>query len=388
MINGISLFSSIGMAETYLERNDINICVANEIHPLRAKMHEHFYPDCEMVIGDIQDSTIFEQLVVTAKSKNCEFMIATPPCQGMSTAGKKLKDDPRNKLIIPTVEMILQLRPKFVIIENVPQLLQTSILVNDEWILIKDYIEKELGDFYIINERHVVNAYEYGIPQNRERCVFLLIDKRLNAKWEFPAPSDHIVTLREAIGDLPSLDPYIIDATPEERNEIFPDYYKKEAEGLKVSKWHCPPRHYMRHVIPMIHTAEGHSAMENNIYYPKVKSGKKSKGFNNTYKRQWWDKPAYTITQYNNRIGSQENGHPGTAIVESDNEEIRRWSDARILTVYELMIVCSLPVDWDIPEWTSMNFLREVIGEGVPPKLIEAAIKSLKELIRDGEINE
>lgn len=388
MINGISLFSSIGMAETYLERNNINICVANEIHPLRAKMHEHFYPKCEMVVGDIQEDAIFQKLINLAQKNNCEFMIATPPCQGMSTAGKKLKDDPRNKLIIPTVEMILQLKPKYIIIENVPQLLQTSILVENEWVLIKDYIEYKLGKYYRINERHVVNACEYEIPQNRERCVFLLIDKSLNKKWEFPKPSDHIVTLKEAIGDLPSLDPYIIDATPKERDEIFPDYYKKETEGLKVSKWHCPPRHYMRHVIPMMHTPEGHSAMENSIYYPKVKSGKKSKGFNNTYKRQWWDKPAYTITQYNNRIGSQENGHPGRAIIDSESEEKRIWSDARILTVYELMIVCSLPTDWDIPEWTSINFLREVIGEGVPPKLIEAAIHSLINLLEDGGINE
>lgn len=384
MIKGISLFSSIGMAETYLERNGIKIVIANEIHPLRAKMHNHFFPDCNMVVGDINDPVVFSTILDKAKAENCEFLIATPPCQGMSTAGKKQKDDPRNKLIVPTVEMIKRLQPKYVMIENVPQILQTSILVNGEWMLIEDYITRELKDEYLINENKVVNTCNYGIPQNRERCVFLLIKRCFNKTWEFPEPDTHIITLREAIGDLPSLDPYIIDSTDEERELIFPSYHEKEAAGLKVSKWHYPPRHYKRHVIPMMHTAEGHSAMENQIYYPKVSNGKKSKGFNNTYKRQWWDKPAYTITQYNNRIGSQENGHPGHAINNSDDENQRLWSDARILSIYELMIVSSLPRDWDIPEWTSANFLREVIGEGVPPKLIEAAISSLKFIIQEG----
>ncbi len=385
MIKGISLFSSIGMAETYLERNGITITVANEIHPQRSKMHSHFYPNCKMIIGDINNKEVFNSLLDIAKAEQCEFLIATPPCQGMSTAGKKLKDDPRNKLIIPTVKMIQELQPQYVIIENVPQILQTSILVNGEWVLIKDYISRELENEYQINTNMVVNTCNYGIPQNRERCVFLLIKKCFNATWEFPSPQEHIVTLREAIGNLPSLDPYIIDSTDEERDRIFPSYHEKETAGLAVSKWHYPPRHYMRHVIPMMHTAEGHSAMDNLIYYPKVKSGKKSKGFNNTYKRQWWDKPAYTITQYNNRIGSQENGHPGYAINDSEDEESRLWSDARIFSIYELMIVSSLPCDWDIPEWASANFLREVIGEGVPPRLIEAAITSLKSIIQKGE---
>ena len=381
-MKGVSLFSGIGMAETYLARNGIEICVANEIVPLRAKTHLHFYPECKMIVGDIQDDEIFNEIYDVALKENCEFLIATPPCQGMSTAGKQLKDDPRNQLIVPTVKMIKKLNPKFVIIENVSQLTQTSILVDGEWVLILDYIERNLRSNYEINERKVVNTVDYEIPQNRERCVCLLARKDQKIEWEFPEPSSHIVTLREAIGNLPSVDPYIIDATPEERNSIFPDYEKKKEAALAVSKWHYPPRHFMRHVIPMIHTAEGHSAMENKIFYPKVKSGEKSKGFNNTYKRQWWDKPAYTITQYNNRIGSQENGHPGHAIMDSEDEEMRRWSDPRIFTVYELMIVSSLPTDWDIPEWASANFFREVIGEGVPPRLIEVAIIELKNNLR------
>lgn len=62
--------------------------------------------------------------------------MATPPCQGMSTAGKKLKDDERNYLIKYAVDIIENVKPKFVFLENVPEQLQTYISYNDKKILI------------------------------------------------------------------------------------------------------------------------------------------------------------------------------------------------------------------------------------------------------------
>ena len=370
----LSLFSSVGIAETYFEKHGIEVLLANELLPERVAFHRHLYPNCEVVEGDISVENIFSTIVEKAKDKQCDFIIATPPCQGMSTAGLKKKDDPRNRLIIPTVEIIKLLKPKFILLENVPEQLTTQILINGEWKTIPNYLKDELGDVYYFNNKHLVNAQNYGVPQTRERCVFLLSRKDLNVKWEFPEPSDNIITLREAIGDLPSLDPDVTDISKEEMDKLFPDFEKKRKEGLKVSKWHYPPRHKYRHVIAMLHTPEGKSAWDNKIYYPTLKDGTKSKGYKNTYKRQWWDKPAYTVTKYTSRIGSQENGHPGRVIVDSSIEEERIISDPRVFSIYELMIVSSLPKDWNIPDWASSNLIRESIGEGVPPKLFEAAV--------------
>jgi DNA (cytosine-5)-methyltransferase 1 len=69
--------------------------------------------------------------------------------------------------------------------------------------------------------------------------------------------------MKDAIVDLPSLDPDVTDISEEERLALFPQYYAKKAKGLKVSKWHYPPKHKIRHVIAMMHTPEGHSAWEN-----------------------------------------------------------------------------------------------------------------------------
>lgn len=379
--SALSLFASAGVAETYFEQHGVHVKVASELLPQRARFHEHLYPHAKMFQGDIMDESVYSNVIAAAKKAKCDFILATPPCQGMSSAGLQKKDDPRNRLILAVLKAIDDLKPKFVMIENVPELLQTSINVDDEWKSIDAYIHERLDANYFFNEKKVVNAMHFGVAQSRERCVYLLARRSTRIHWEFPEPSLNVCTMRDAIGDLPSLDPDVTDVSEEERLRLFPHFYEKKAAGIAVSKWHYPPKHKLRHVIAMMHTPEGHSAWENQTFYPTLKDGTKSKGYKNTYKRQWWDKPAYTITMFTSRLGSQENGHPGTPIVDSNVESRRIWSDARTMSVFELMRLSSLPDDWNIPSWASSNVIREIIGEGVPPKLLESALISLENLI-------
>lgn len=383
MINALSLFSSAGIAETYFKKHKINVKVANELLPERAKIYSFLYPDTKMIQGDITDNSIYNRVIELAKKENCTMVVATPPCQGMSTAGKQLKNDPRNALIKIAIDAILAINPEYAIIENVPEILKTKIKIGSKWIYINDYIYSKLQSIYNINENKVVNSMNYGVPQSRFRCVYLLTRKDKGFTWEFPEPSKKIITMREAIGDLPSLDPEITDIDEKEMKKLFPEFESKKQKGLEISKWHYPPKHKLRHVIAMLHTAEGQSAWNNNIYYPKLADGTKSKGYKNTYKRQWWDKPAYTITRYTSRLGSQENGHPGRPLNNYVDEDKRLWSDPRVLTIYELILLTSLPKTWDVPIGTSPNVIREVLGECIPPKLLEAAIKELNKRINN-----
>ena len=380
-LNALSLFSSAGLAETYFAKNGVSVKVANELLSDRAEFYKHLYPETKMICGDITSPALYTQLITEARKSKCNFIIATPPCQGMSTAGKKEKDDPRNRLITTVVKVIQELKPDFVIIENVSAILKTNIFIEGKWLNINEYLYTELSDNYNFNERKIVNTMYYGIAQSRERCVYLLSRKKFKFNWEFPIPTSQVTALRDAIGDLPSLDPNVTDISEEERNTLFPEYYNKKNKGLSISKWHYPPRHKIRHVIAMQRTPEGCSAWNNKKYYPTLIDGSKSKGYKNTYKRQWWDKPAYTVTRYTSRLGSQENGHPGNATNNSIEEELRLWSDARVFSIFELMRVSSLPDDWNIPEWASSDLIREIIGEGVPPKLFEAALISLNNLL-------
>ena len=149
----LSLFSSAGVAETYFAKHGVDVVVASELLPERAAFHKYLYPEAMMIQGDITDKSIFENIIAEAKANGCNFILATPPCQGMSTAGLQLKDDPRNRLIIDVVNAIKEIKPLFVMIENVPEILNTRILIGGNWILIDDYLRHELGDAYYFNER-------------------------------------------------------------------------------------------------------------------------------------------------------------------------------------------------------------------------------------------
>ncbi|MDX4060730.1 DNA cytosine methyltransferase, partial [Aliarcobacter skirrowii] len=333
------------------------------------------YPKTEMIVGDITNKKIFNEIIKKAKEIGIDFIIATPPCQGMSSAGKQDKDDIRNHLITYAIEIIKILKPKFVFLENVPQQLKTSIRYNNKKVLIPDYLKEELSSNYYFNKNQTIDSSDYGVPQSRIRSIFLLSNKEINFIWEHPEKEKKKKTLKEAIGDLPSLDPLIYDVTKKEQLELFPDYEKKKKEGLKVSKWHYPPKHVYRQVFAMIHTPTGKSAFENeDKYKPLTKEGKIVKGFKNTYKRQNWDKPGYTITMYNRTIGSQENVHPGRLL---DNN---KYSDPRVLTILELLRITSLPDDWNIPDWASEHFIRQVIGEGIPPLLVKKIFEKIGNL--------
>ena len=361
MVNGLSLFSNVGIGEMYLKKCNVDIVIANELEEDRAKFYKNVYPDCEMICGDIYKK--YDEIIEKAKEKNCKFLMATPPCQGMSVAGKRDYSDSRNQLIIPVLNAIKDLDPDYVLIENVPQLLKLEIFYNNQNDTVENIIKNEFGEKYHINENKIINAEDYGVPQNRKRAIILLSKKEA---WEFPKKEGKLVTVRDVIGNLPSVEA-VIDGDA----NYFAGNKEKIEICKRIHKWNIPKEHALRHVEIMQHTPTGHSAFENEFYYPKKTDGTRVKGYNTTYKRMEWDKPAPTITMTSGVISSQCNVHPGRLL------EDGTYSDARALTVYEVMKLFTINDDWNIPEWANDNFIRKVIGEGVPPLLIEKIVKNI-----------
>lgn len=381
-LSGLSLFSNVGIAEILLEAIDVEIKIANEILEDRAKFYQEVYPNADVVCGDITKKTIFNEIVKKSRLENIDFIISTPPCQGMSNAGKKDKNDPRNYLITYAIEVIKKIKPKYVFIENVPQQLKTYIKFNNKNLLIPDFLKQSLNEHYNFSDKEIINAADYGVPQNRVRSIILLTRNDLKHKWNPPPKKcNKIMTLKEAIGYLPPLDPLIYDIDYKDHLKIFPEYESKLKIAKSISKWHQPPKHVYRQVVSMIHTPTGKSAFDNiDRYRPKKVDGSPVKGFKNTYKRQDWDKPGYTVTTYNRTIGSQENVHPGRKI-----QNTNTYTDPRVFTIYEIMKIMSIPIYWKIPKWCTEGFLRTVIGEGIPPVLVK---NFFKELLKINELNE
>lgn len=371
-MNGLSLFANVGIAETYLHEVGVDIVVANEWLPERARFYQDVYPDCNMICGDIQDPEVFEKVRKEAKRQKVEFLIATPPCQGMSPAGKKDPFDPRNQLITSAVDMIEKLKPKFVLLENVMQQLRTQIRYNNELVLIPDYLKARLDKWYVFNDNPVIDTKYYGVPQQRKRAIFLLARKDMKRTWSFPARDARLVTVRDAIGNLPSLDPIVKE--PNHR-DVFPEFEKKVALGRAISKWHSPRVHVWRNVEVMMHTPTGMSARKNPVYFPKKADGTQVGGAPRTYMRMDWDRPAPTITIFNHTISSFQNVHPGRPY-KKDGETL--YSDPRVLTILELMRITTLPDDWNIPSWADATLIRQVIGEGIPPLAIKKIVAELR----------
>lgn len=372
-LKGLSLFANVGIAEAYLEELGVDILVANEIDEDRARFYQDIYPTTHMICGDVTNDEIRDAIIKESVEKQIDFIIATPPCQGMSEAGLRLEFDPRNQLISYAVDSIQRVKPKFVLLENVPKQLTTKIMSGDDVVLIPEYIKRELGKEYRFNSETLIMAKDYGVPQLRERNIFLLVRKDLPYTWEFPEKQPEI-TLREAIGNLPSLDPKLREGI-EFTLEKFPDYEEKKAAGLAVSKWHYPPTHSWKQVEWMMHTPSGKSAIYNEEYYPQKAGGVHVKAHHNHYRRLKWDMPCRTITQNNGVISSLSCVHPGHAYRNDNGEEL--YSDPRVLTIYELLIVMSLPLDWPIPDWANEGFIRKVFGEGIPSRLVQELMRAL-----------
>ena len=345
---GLSLFSSCGIGETYMKPY-VNIVVANELIPNRAKLYHHFYPDTKMIQGDISNQDIYNLVLEESKANSVDFIYATPPCQSFSKAGKQAENDKRDILFLHIINLTKSIKPKYVLVENVPEFLKLFCNINNKQQKVIDVFNFELGNQYHIDS-DILNTSDYKIPQTRKRAIILL-SKKTEKRWTFPNKIKGEITVQNAIGHLPSLE---------------------SGQKSDYHKFHYAKEHNDKHILWMRNTPSGKSAFDNPVHFPS-KDGRKISGYKTTYKRISWDKPAPTITMANGSISSQNNVHPGRYL---GND---LYSDARVLTIYELMILTGLPSEWNIPEWCSDKFIREVIGECVPPLLILSIIKTISE---------
>jgi len=348
-MKGVSLFSSAGIAETYFGQIGIDIVVANELIPERANLYSSVYGNSAMITGSILDKNLFKK-IISSSGKKVDFLIASPPCQGMSIAGKsrnaaEMIKDERNYLVFKVIDFITITKPSFILIENVPNFLRLNLPFKRKLYSLPDLLTKLFADKYVI-ETAIVDAADYGVPQRRTRAIVKMYKK--GERWGWPSKKKPI-TVADAIGHLPSLE---------------------SGECSKI-KWHFSRKHSDSHILWMKHTPTGQSAFDNKIYYPAKDNGEKIKSYNTTYRRIKWDEPAPTITMRNDAISSQLNVHPGRKLKDGT------YSDARVLSPLELMILSSLPKNWNIPDKTSEILIRKCIGECIPPLLMKNILSQI-----------
>ena len=351
-LNGCSLFSSAGVAEAYFTDAGIEIVAANELLKDRAELYRHLHKNTDMIQGDILNKTIFQK-IIDATPKKLDFLIASPPCQGMSVAGSnrslsQMLTDERNFLVKKIIEFVQIKTPDYILIENVPTFLKLKLPHDGKLFTVVELLTLNFGKKYNIEAR-VLNSADFGVPQQRKRALIKLYKKGLS--WSWPKEEKKVKTVKESIGHLPSL----------------------EAGEKSNIPWHNAKEENPRYVMSLRHTPSGQSALRNTKYYPKKENGDRIKGFHNTFKRMVWDQPAHARTTFCGSINSHNNVHPGK--LKSDGT----YSDARALTPLETFIVSSLPNPKKVkfPSWANATFINTIIGEGVPPLLLKKVVQQI-----------
>ncbi|OOQ13419.1 DNA cytosine methyltransferase [Helicobacter pylori] len=245
----ISLFSGAGVGCYGLLEEGFECVATNEILEKRLNI-QRINNKCKFdegyICGDIKELEIKEKILkrIEFYSKNfgndrVDLVVATPPCQGMSVANHKKKNDEikRNSLVIESVDLIKQIKPRFFILENVPSFYKTGCIdKNDNLLEIGSMIEQNLsGDYRLYDE--VINFKNFGANSSRTRTLVIGVCKEFKdftSALEFFPDFKQEKTLKEVIGSLKPLTWGEYDST--DFYHSFRTYPKHMQEWIKDLK--------------------------------------------------------------------------------------------------------------------------------------------------------
>ena len=412
-MKALSLFTGAGIGDIGLHAAGFDFVGFCELEGDRLELAKYNFPDADFFVGDIWDS--HEKIINNFKNTEIKLITCTAPCQGMSKngqgtllknirEGKRPKLDPRNRLIIPALNIMKALKPEFVIFENVTEMRRTYIEGSDGKIIsILDLIKKELGPDYA-GDAYDVEFANYGIPQRRQRLITVysrneMHRKLLNYECRLIPEETHSkegmngkqkwVSVAEVIKNFPVLDA----STLKKANDSQVEYHRvpllDEEKYFWVSNtpagrsafdnqcvkcgYQDNPNHSTSRNRQGINqsskTTPIHCAKCNSLLpRPTVKdeSGELRimSGFTSAYKRMPADLPSPTLTRNFSYACSDSKIHP---------------YQNRVLSIAEALKIHTLseyPYKWvrstekgSIP--ANDGLIRLVIGESIPPKFME-----------------
>lgn len=163
-IKGLSLFTGAGGMDVGFETAGVEIVVANELVKYAADTYEANHPGCTLLRGDVNQ--YFEEL--GKYSGSIDIVFGGPPCQGFSVAGKMDPNDERSKLIWSYLKVVEIIQPKAFVMENVKALGEL-----EKWSEVRKNYLSRVEEMGYHCHYFVLNASDYGVPQNRERVFFI-----------------------------------------------------------------------------------------------------------------------------------------------------------------------------------------------------------------------
>ena len=166
----VDLFAGAGGMTLGFEQAGFDVLAAVELDPIHASVHEYNFPFWTTICRSVTEITGREiRELSTIGDRDIDVVFGGPPCQGFSLMGKRNFDDDRNSLVSHFLRLVLDLNPKFFVMENV-----RGITIGKHQKILQSIIEEFKSHGYQVAENYqVLNAAHYGVPQNRRR-LFLL----------------------------------------------------------------------------------------------------------------------------------------------------------------------------------------------------------------------
>jgi DNA (cytosine-5)-methyltransferase 1 len=175
----LDLFSGVGGLSLGFEQAGFDIATSVEYDPVHAAVHAFNFPLTRVLCANVATistealrEAIREGMVRHSRSGwdgQVDVVFGGPPCQGFSTMGKRLVDDPRNQLVFHFFRIVRDIRPRYFVMENVPGMRaggHSSILTK----LVEEF--EQIG-YHVVQPVRILNAADYGVPQDRRRLILI-----------------------------------------------------------------------------------------------------------------------------------------------------------------------------------------------------------------------
>jgi DNA (cytosine-5)-methyltransferase 1 len=379
-MNYISLFSSAGVGCYGFKQSGFECVATNELLEKRLNIQKENKTCSDpkgYILGDISKSETKQKLLDKIyswqdknKKQDIDFLIATPPCQGMSVANHKKRNDEikRNSLVTESIKIVSDIKPRVFVFENVRGFSKTLCIDTDNKEReIGVAIERNLASQYHIENR-IINFKDYGSNSSRTRTLIIGTRKDvedLNPLMLFPDLKKE-KTLKQVVGKLPRLNNM-------GESDINDSLHKFRKYSNHMMSW-------------IINTEYGCSAFDNKnpkfrphkIVNGEIVENKNKNG--DKYKRCIWEKVAPCIHTRNDILASQSTIHP---------------VDNRVFSIRELMLLMTIPKSF---KWFKFDTnhdnidtliknneinIRQSIGEAVPTAIFKnIAIKYKKFIVK------
>ena len=393
-MNCFELFAGCGGLGYGFHKENFNIIVANELEENIAVTYKHNFPDTNVIVGDVTQKSIKQKIYKAFENKDCDVILGGPPCVAYSMSGHRNSRDPRGQLFKDYVEFVKVLKPKVFVMENVkgiltilhdkPNLIPEEKKLADEYYVLEEeklklsaekkhlsVKKKKKTSIPVVRNKRLIkevnskikkmkndipkfrmkvtdiitttfenmgynvqmkllNSANYGVPQKRERVIFVGVINDITEKFEYPLPTHNKegidgklkwFSVKEAIDDLKDL--------PEDFENLQQIYTK-----------HTP-----KFIQKIENTEIGSSVL---------------KKYSESFYRCYPDRPSNTVKE----------NHGGVFV---------HYEKNRVMTPRELARLQSFPDDF-VFKGTKSSMLIQ-LGNAVPCGLSNAIAKQVKKLL-------